>query len=435
MSENKLDRRNFLSQTAAASAAAGLVMSQSARADDAASGNSSANQQVVVGIMGCSRGKALASTYARTPNVKVKYVCDVDSNRAKSCADMLTSEFGVTAEATGEFRRILDDPDVDALVCAAPNHWHGPATILGCAAGKHVYVEKPCCHNPHEGELMIAAARKHKRAVQMGTQRRSSPAWIEAVQLLHEGAIGRVYLARSWYNNLRGSIGHGTVVAVPDYLNYELWQGPAPRRDYLSNVVHYNWHWRWHWGNGELGNNGVHTIDLCRWGLGVDYPTRVTSGGGRYHYEDDQETPDTHTVNFDFDGRKSITWQGLSCNRHSDGFVTFYGDNGSMDVESGGAYTIFDRNDKVTKQGGKSDGGEAQHVANFVAAIRDDKPLNLNQEIESGHKSTLLCHLGNISQRTGRTLDCDTANGHILGDEDAMKLWSREYAKGWEPVV
>jgi predicted dehydrogenase len=435
MSENKLDRRNFLSQTATASAVAGLVMTQSARADDAASGESSANEQVVVGVMGCSRGKALASTFARQPNVKVKYVCDVDSNRAKSCADMLTSEFGVTAEATGEFRRILDDKDVDALICAAPNHWHGPATILGCAAGKHVYVEKPCSHNPREGELMIEAARKRKRAVQMGTQRRSSPGWIEAVALLHEGAIGRVYLSRSWYNNVRGSIGRGTAAAVPDYLNYDLWQGPAPRRDYLSNVVHYNWHWRWHWGNGELGNNGVHTIDLCRWGLGVDYPTRVTSSGGRYHFEDDQETPDTQTVNFDFDGRKSITWQGLSCNRHGDGFVTFYGDNGSMEVEAGGAYTIYDRNDKLVKKGGSNDGGEARHVANFVAAIRADKPLSLNQEIESGHKSTLLCHLGNIAQRTGRALDCDPASGHILNDKDAVHLWSREYEKGWEPVV
>ena len=166
----------------------------------------------------------------------------------------------------------------------------------------------------------------------MGSQRRSGPGTIEAIEQLREGAIGRVYLARCWYNATRGPIGKGKVTSVPSNLDYDLWQGPAPRRPYVDNLVHYNWHWRWHWGNGELGNNGVHTLDLCRWGLGVDYPVHVTSDGGRYRFDDDQETPDTHTVCFEFDGRRSISWQGLSCNPHGDGFVTFYGEDGALDL-------------------------------------------------------------------------------------------------------
>src|SRR5262249_2593679 len=200
------------------------------------------------------------------------------------------------------------------LTVATCNHWHAPATILACAAGKHVYVEKPCSHNPNEGELMVAAARNHKRFVQMGNQRRSWPKIIEAMDQLHKGIIARGYLAQSWYYNRRPSIGHGKEAPIPEGLDYDLWQGPAPRRPFKSNYLHYNWHWFWHWGNGELGNNGIHMIDLCRWGLGVDYPVRVTSAGGRYRYADDQETPDTQVVAFEFEGRKTITWEGLSCN-------------------------------------------------------------------------------------------------------------------------
>jgi predicted dehydrogenase len=218
------------------------------------------------------------------------------------------------------------------LICAAPNHWHAPSTILACSANKHVYVEKPCCHNPREGELMIEAARKHNRAVQMGSQRRSGPGTIQAIKALHEGVIGRVYLARSWYNNRRGPIGKGKPTAAPKHLEYDLWQGPAPRVPYMDNRVHYNWHWFWHWGNGELGNNGIHTLDLCRWGLAVDYPIRVTSSGNRYHWNDDQQTPDTHTVCFEFKGKKQISWQGKSCNRHRGSFVTFYGTDGTLDL-------------------------------------------------------------------------------------------------------
>lgn len=423
-----VNRRHFVVHSGALAAGA-TMLNLSSFAQDAPS------NRVTVGVMGLSRGRALAGSFAKQPGVVVKYVCDVDTYRSAEGAKLVEGATGQSAQPISDFRKILDDKEVDALICAAPNHWHAPATILACAAGKHVYVEKPCCHNPREGELMIEAARKHKRAVQMGSQRRSGPGTIEAIHKLHEGRIGRVYLARSWYTNRRPSIGHGQPEPAPAHLNYDLWQGPAPRRDYQSNVVHYNWHWFWHWGNGELGNNGVHTIDLCRWGLNVDYPIRVTSSGGRYQFEDDQETPDTHTVCCDFDGKKSLVWEGLSCNKHRSGFVVFYGTEGTLELEGNGGHTIYDGNDKEVEKTKNSSQGDIEHIDNFLAAIRNDRPLELNAEIEIGHKSTLLCHLGNIAHRVGRTLNCDPQNGHVLKDEQAMTLWSREYAPGWEPKV
>jgi predicted dehydrogenase len=385
--------------------------------------------------MGLSRGSALAASFARQPGVRIKYVCDVDQNRAESVAARLNGDAQPKTQPIADFRQMLDDKVVDAIVNATPNHWHAPAAIMACSAGKHVYVEKPCSHNPQEGEWLVAAARKYNRAVQMGAQRRSGSGTREAMQRLHEGVIGRVYLARCWYANLRGSIGHGKPAEVPPHLDYDLWQGPAPRRPYLDNRVHYNWHWFWHWGNGELGNNGVHTLDLCRWGIDGDYPIRVTSSGGRYHFDDDQETPDTHTVCFEFEGERAVTWEGLSCNRHQKGFVSFYGDRGSLDLNSNGDYVIFDLRDKEVENKKAAVRGDAEHIANFLAAIRNDKPLELNAEIAEGHKSTLLCHLGNIAHRTGRTLHCDAKNGHIVADNEAMALWAREYEPGWEPKV
>ncbi len=428
MSAN-VNRRQFMG-AAAATGAAVAFSTQGLLAQ-------APSERVVVGVMGLSRGQAHVNTFAKLPNVEVKYVCDVDKNRAAACAQSVANITGKTPQAITDFRRILDDKDVDALSCAAPNHWHAPATILGCSAGKHVYVEKPCSHNPREGELMVEAARKHRRAVQMGSQRRSAPTVREAIQALHEGAIGRVYCARSYYNNLRPTIGRGKEAPVPSYLDYELWQGPAPRTPYVDNRIHYNWHWFWHWGNGELGNNGVHALDICRWGLQVDYPTRVISSGGRYRYQDDQETPDTHVAVFEFAENKQISWQGLSCNRHetNSGFVSFFGEKGSLELSGNGAYTIYDERNKVVKEVKGTGVGDMEHFGDFVAAIRNDKPLALNAEIAEGHKSTLLCHLGNIAYRTGRTLACDPKTGHIVDDEDAMQHWSREYAPGWEPKV
>jgi len=425
----EIKRREFLGKSVAG--AAGLAVSSAA----VSVANEKTPDVVVIGVMGMSRGRALATQFAQQPGVEVRYSCDVDTERAAAGADAVEKTGAPRPQAIGDFRKILDDKEVDALVCAAPNHWHAPATILACSAGKHVYVEKPCSHNPREGELMVAAARKYSRAVQLGTQRRSGPGFRTAMQMLQDGKIGRVYAARAYYASARGSIGVGKKADVPGRLDYELWQGPAPRMEYVDNRVHYNWHWSWHWGNGELGNNGVHTLDLCRWGLGVDYPARVTSNGGRYRFDDDQQTPDTHAVGFEFDDEKLITWQGLSCNRDREGkTAVFYGENGSMELAGGGECTFFDvKNKEIEKIGGTR--GDTEHIVNFLSAIRDDQPLSLNAEIEGGHKSTLLCHLGNIAHRTGRTITCDTSNGHILDDSEAMALWQREYEPGWEPKV
>ena len=388
-------------------------------------------EKVVVAVMGTNgRGTGLARGFARLDDVEVAYVCDVDQRAVEKARDAV-SAYQKKPAGVADFRKILDDRSIDAMVIAAPDHWHAPATILACAAGKHVYVEKPCSHNPLEGELMVQAARKHDRVVQMGTQRRSYGGIREAIARLREGIIGRVYYSRASYANTRDSIGHGKQAGVPSWLDFDLWQGPAPRREFRDNLVHYNWHWFWHWGTGECGNNGVHTLDLCRWGLGVDFPLRVTSGGGRYHWKDDQETPDTQVVSFDFEGGRSIMWEGLSCNRRGFAGTSFHGENGTL-VINGAGYTVYDKANKEVKSVTGS-GDEMMHFANFVDCVRSGK--RPNADIEVGHKSTLLCQLANIAQRTRHTLHCDPGNGHIQGDEEAVALWGREYEKGWQPEV
>src|SRR5437899_5290003 len=272
-------------------------------------------EKVVVAVMGLNgRGTVLGRVFGKTPNAEVAYVCEVGSQGLGKGLASVGEAQGKAPKGLVDFRRALDDKGVDALVIAAPDHWHAPATILALSAGKHVYLEKPCGHNPREGELLVDAQRKAKHLVQMGTQRRSSPRAQEAVQTIREGAIGRAYLARAWYSNRRRSIGRGKPAPVPAGLDYELWQGPAPRTPYHDNVIHYNWHWFRRWGTGEICNNGTHEVDVARWALGVDYPTRVTSVGGRYHFEYDWEFTDTQEAGFEFDGKRSIVSHGLSGN-------------------------------------------------------------------------------------------------------------------------
>jgi predicted dehydrogenase len=418
---SELTRRHFLLSTAVTAASTLGV-----------SGADSPMNKLVVGVMGTGgRGTSLAETFGKLEGVAVEYVCDVDLKRAEGAAGKMEKALGKAPKAVQDYRKILDDKQVDILVVATPNHWHAPGAIFGCLADKHVYVEKPCCHNPREGELMVQAARKKDRRVQMGNQRRSWPKIIEAIQMVRDGVIGRAYLAQSNYFNNRPSIGRGKAVPAPGGLDYDLWQGPAPRKPFRDNYLHYHWHWFWLWGNGELGNNGIHMIDLCRWGLGVDYPVRVTSTGGRYRYEDDQETPDTHLVSFEFADKKSITWEGLSCNQlpAGKGFdVLFRGEKGSLMI-AGNGYVLFDEKGKEIKKDTGA-GGDSIHASNFVDAIRGKGKLN--SEIEEGHKSTLLCHLGNISHRTSRALKCDPKDGHILDDKEAEAYWTREYDKNFK---
>ena len=394
----------------------------------------SPQNQVSVGVMGLHRGKAHLEAYLTVPDCVIGTVCDVDRRALAEAAEWVEKKTGRRPKEVCDFRRMLEDPTLDAISIATPNHWHAPATLLACDAGKHVYVEKPGSHNPAEGVWMVAAARRHRRQVQMGNQRRSWALVREAIDEVRGGAIGKVHAARTWYNADRGSIGRGKLVPTPEWLDYSLWQGPAPERPYLDNLVHYDWHWRWHWGGGEMANNGIHFLDLARWGLGVDCPRRVSCTGGRYYFKDDQETPDTVAATFDF-GHCQITWESHSC--HARGYyeagvgVEFLGDSGSLLLLDSG-WKLFDLRNKLVREG-KAPRRDADHFQNFIDSIRGSSQLNA--EIEEGQKSTLLCHLGNIAWRTGHTLTLDPEHRKILGDSLANRLWSREYRKGWRPQI
>jgi predicted dehydrogenase len=414
-----------------------------------------ANDRIHLAIVGLNgRGASMAGTFARQKNLEISAVCDVDSRTIPKVQKAIMDIGNQTTapKGDGDIRKVLQDKELDAIYIATPDHWHAPMTIMGCQAGKHVYVEKPLSHNPHEGEMAVKAARKYNRIVQMGAQRRSSPMAIQCVKELHDGIIGRVYLAKTWYTNNRKAT-YLKPAAVPDWLNYDLWQGPAPRKPYQDGLIHYNWHWFWDYGTGEALNNGTHEVDLARWGLNVDLPIRVSSIGGRYQFKDDWQTPDTQIVTMDYPGRVSLMWENRSSNGRkiegADRGVIFYGDNGSLDTD-GEDYTIYDLTGKMIKQvkkeGPQEDTGlqgrntaspslgmDSQHVANFLACIRDNtKP---NCDVELGYKSVVAMQLGNIAWRVGRDLHLNPQTAHILNDPEAQKLWSRSYEPGWEPKV
>ncbi|MGF1559371.1 MAG: Gfo/Idh/MocA family protein [Flavobacteriaceae bacterium] len=437
-------RRNFVKKGALAAVAGSLIPHFSAKSYARIIG---ANERIHVSVMGVnSRGDALAQNFAAQSNCDVTHICDVDKRAVTKCLANLKNRQTIVAKAYVDFRKSLESKEVDALVIAAPDHWHAPASLLALQAGKHVYIEKPCSHNPNEGEILVNAAAKYDKIIQMGNQRRSWPNVVQGIEALTEGAIGRIYFGKGWYSNNRPSIGIGKETPVPEWLDWELWQGPAPRKKFKDNLVHYNWHWNWHWGTGEALNNGTHMIDLLRWGMKVDYPIRVSSNGGRYRYQDDWETPDTQVINLDFDNGMTMSWEGRSCNgkgiEGSSVGVIFYGENGSLLVPGGNTYTLFDLDGKVVKEVKHSEEIDARdtsnpaekldafHIQNMFDAIR--KGTKLNADIDSGHKSTLLVQLGNIAQRVGQSLDIDPTNGHILNHTEAQNLWSRSYESGWE---
>lgn len=434
------NRREFIRQSALAGAGMFLAPAVFSRAI-------SENEKVVIGMVGTnSRGHYLATMLAQLPDVEIGYICDVDANVLSKTTSAIEKQTGKKPKGYKDVRKLLEEKDLDAIVIAAPDHWHAPATLMALKAGKHVYVEKPCSHNPAEGEILVAAASKYNRLVQMGNQRRSFPRMIEAVQALQSGVIGRVYFAKGWYANARKSIGVGKVVPVPAHLDYELWQGPAPRKPYKDNLIHYNWHWFWNWGTGEALNNGTHELDLMRWGLGVDYPTKIVSAGGRFAFKDDWETPDTQTITYEFANNTAITWEGRSCNdydeMHSGRGVIFYGEKGTMVIPGGDDYKVYELGGKLiqdvkttiqqadaTNTMGMGEKLDSLHLLNFVETVRGK--TKLNSPISEGHKSTLLPQLGNIAFRSGHTIYCD-AQGRIKNDKEANALWSREYERGWE---
>ncbi len=432
--KNAFSRRTFLKKSSVV--AAGMMAWPGIRRLRAEPGP---NDKVRVAIVGCNnRGMNHIAGYLAVPQAEIACICDVDSRVLARGIAAVAKKQARAPKGETDLRRVLEDPGIDAISIATPDHWHTPATIMACAAGKHVYVEKPGSHDGHESDLIVAAARKYKRVVQMGNQRRSWP-WVqEAIQALHDGELGKLTFARTWYTNHRASIGHGKSVPIPEWLDYALWQGPAPEFPYQDNILHYNWHWFWRWGTGELGNNGVHSLDLARWGLGLDLPRRVTCGGGRYHAEDDWQTPDIDVATFDF-GDKFVVWEGQSCDPRGfedAGFgVNFYGEKGSMVITTDAR--IYDLKDKLVREiKAEKQGGYAYdplHFGNFIDGIREGKPLRA--DIEDGQKSTLLCHLGNIAWRTGHTINFDPATRKITDDRQAHALWKRAYRAGWEPKV
>ena len=411
------------------------------------------NDRINLAMIGVnSRGNSMTGTFARQKDAEITCICDVDERAIPKAIKTATeANPAATPRSEKDCRKVLDDKTIDAIFIATPDHWHAPLTIMGCQAGKHVYVEKPLSHNPHEGELAIEAARKYNRVVQMGAQRRSAPILAQGIEELHKGIIGRVYMAKTWYTNARKST-FLKPAPVPEWLDYELWQGPAPRMPYQEGLIHYNWHWFWHWGTGEALNNGTHEVDVARWGLGVDFPTRVSSQGGRYHFQDDWETPDTQIVTLEYPGRILLVWESRSSNGRkiegADRGIIFYGENGSLDT-GGNSYKVYDLNGKLVAEA-KPEAVETEnlqgrntaspslsidglHVADFLDAIRNNRRPNC--DAETGHKSVLAMLLGNISWRVGRDLNINPQNGHILDDQDAQKLWSRTYEKGWEPKL
>ncbi|QNI36330.1 Gfo/Idh/MocA family protein [Edaphobacter albus] len=438
-----ITRREFLDT--AAVAAAGVVVTSSAKSYARIIG---ANDRVNFAIIGLnSRAYAhLSSLKANQKDAQVTHVCDVDTPILEKFAAKTETTMGSKPVAEKDFRKVLASNDVDAITIATPDHWHAPMAIAGLEAGKHVYVEKPCSHNPAEGAMLVAARDKYKKLVQMGSQQRSSPHTIEVAQKVKEGLIGRPYYAKAWYSNTRKSIGEGKVIPVPATLDWDLWQGPAPRKPYKDNYHPYNWHWFWHWGTGETLNNGTHEIDVCRWILDAGYPKHIAASGGRYHFKDDWQFYDTLITEFNYED-KMISWEGKCCQGmkfyNRDRGSAIMGTTGTVVVDRGG-YEIYDLKGtrtsefKAEKSSASADlvGADSMtdlHFANFIAGIRTGEKLNA--PIEVGNVAVTMLQLSNVAWKLGRGLHTDQTNGKVLNDPEAMKYWDREYEKGWAPKV
>ncbi len=437
-------RREFLDTLAAG--AAGLALTSTAKSYGQIMGSNERVNFAVIGLN--SRAYAhLSGLKANQQTARIAAVCDVEDNILARFASATEKQLGYTPATEKDFRKLLARKDIDAITIATPDHWHTPMAILGLQAGKHVYVEKPCSHNPAEGALLVEAQKKYTKLVQMGTQQRSSPHTIDIIGKIHDGIIGRAYFAKCWYNNTRKSIGVGKLAPVPATLDWDLWQGPAPRQPYKDNVQPYNWHWFRIWGTGEALNNGTHEIDVCRWALGVDYPNRVNAAGGRYAYKDDWQFYDTLITSFEYED-KLIAWEGTSCNgmryfNRGRGSI-IQGTTGTVLLDRDG-YEIYNLDGKKTSEF-KAGGGQTAtadlvgadsmtdlHFANFIAGIQ--KGEKLNAPIAIGNVAVTMLQLSNIAWFTQRVLTLDTANGKIKNDPEAMSYWARTYEPGWAPKL
>jgi predicted dehydrogenase len=425
-------RREFLELSSTAAAAVALSATQTVHAQ-------SANEKLRVALIGCGgRGTNVAGHFKKIPNVDVVSVCDVDETRRAKAILALGIE---PSRGVGDLRRILDDKSVDAVIVATPDHWHSPAAILACQAGKHAYVEKPISHNVREGRLLIDAAQRNKTLVQHGTQVRSTSMMIEAVKLLRDGLIGDVLVAKCWNIQRRRSIGHDQPSSVPAGLDYETWLGPAPQVAYQKNRCHDGWHWWYDFGTGDLGNDGIHDVDYTRWGLGVEtHPSKISASGGKYFFDDDQQFPDTQQVAFEYPGdgkpgsKKMLIFEmrlwSSNYPHNTDSGAEFYGTKGQMYLSRRGKIEVRDDRNAVVEVSPKPKSqDDVAHVANFCDAIRSG--AKINADALTGHLTASLCHLGNIATRLGRSLTFNPQTEQIVGDSEANGLVGRTYREHW----
>ncbi|MEW5977497.1 MAG: Gfo/Idh/MocA family oxidoreductase [Acidobacteriota bacterium] len=395
-----------------------------------------ASDTVRVGVVGIGgRGKAHIAGFQKQAGVEVVALCDVDDAILQERASEHQKISGKSVRCYRDMRRLFEDKDIDAVSFATPNHWHALGGIWAMEAGKHTYIEKPCSHNVWEGRQLVNAARKYNRLCQHGTQGRSSPAILEAIGKLRQGVIGDVYMARGLCFKWRPSIGKcGGPQAVPQSVDYDLWCGPAPKKPLMRNRLHYDWHWQWDYGNGDMGNQGVHEMDMARWGLGVGLPTRITGTGGHYMFDDDQETPNTLICTFDYPEQgKMLQFETRHwiCN-YEGGFgsagsnnvgVIFLGSEGYMELQYFSYRTFLGKKREPGPQGSSGE----DPFKSFIAAVRSGRREDLGVDIEEGHLSSALCHLGNIAYRLKRSIQFDPVTESIPGDSEANAMLLRSY--------
>ena len=442
-------RRGFIKKSAlgVAGIALGSTMDMSAKSY---AGIIGANDRLNVAIIGL--GRRLSAFYEpialKGANVQLLYLCDVMEKQRTRAMQNFSKHISYQPKSENDIRRVLDDKKVDAVFNATPDHWHTPGSVMAMKAGKHVYVEKPCSHNMFENEILVKAAQKFNKIVQMGNQQRSSDHTVEIIRELHRGVIGNPYKAVAFYANTRGEAPLQKKAAIPVGLDWELFQGPAPRRDYTEETWDYNWHWYgWDYGTAEAGNNAIHELDVARWALNVDFPLNVEVEAAKRHFANDGwEMYDTMDATFRFAGDKIIKWDGKSRNGHktygADRGTIIYGSEGTVFVNRD-KYILYDRGGKVMKErtstsseAGTALGGGGDmttgHVINFFDTIRGKSKLTA--PIDDASISNAMVHYANVAYRIGKGFDIDDKTGRMF-DREAMKLWNREYEPGWEPTL
>lgn len=416
-----------------------------------------ANETVNVAVIGIhGMGQSHIREYSKLKNARVVAICDVDSNLFAERVKKLFTDKGIAKPKTYmDLRKLYEDKDVDAVSIVTPNHWHTLAAIWAIQAGKHVSVEKPCCHNFYEGQKLVEAAEKYKVIVQDGAEQRSNPCAQSMADYLHSGKLGEVYMAKGLCYKWRDTIGKTPDSTVPAGVDYDLWLGPAPKRPFSKNRFHYNWHWQWDYGNGDMGNQGVHEMDIARWGLGVTLPTRIVSAGGHFMFDDDQETPNTQMTVFEFpnssgkgDRKKMLQFEVRHWITNREGIKSdnlkeenaymvsaentvgnlFYGSEGFMS-KSVNQWEVFKGKDRTPQSKGE---GLGNHYQNFINAILANDQKLAKADIREGFYSCALIHLGNIAYRLGRSLDFDPLNMKFVNDPEADAMLTREYR---EPFV